>query len=88
MSITAINGKRRGRALEIVFSIDGGTLTTKDVTDKYNDNENLAAALKNAAELMDQSLKSYMQELNCIKDENTTFPEQKYFSSTLLDRQI
>ncbi len=91
MSITAINGKRRGRALEIVFSID---VLTEDhqslikMADKYNDNENLAAALKNAAELMDQSLKSYMQELNCIKDENTTFPEQKYFSSTLLDRQI
>ena len=89
MSITAIKGKRRGRALEIVFSID---VLMEDrqsfikMADKYKNNENFAAALKDTVELMDQSLKSYMQELNCIKDENTISPEQKYFRSTLLDK--
>lgn len=89
MSITAIKGKRRGRALEIVFSIDvlmEDRQSLIKMADKYENNENLAAALKNAVELMDQSLKSYMQELNCIKDENTISPEQKYFRSTLLDK--
>lgn len=89
MSIAAIKDKRRGRALEIVFSID---VLTEDhqslikMADKYKDNENLTAALKKAVDFMDKSLMSYMQELNRIKDENTTSLEQKYFRSTLLDK--